>query len=281
MFGVLLVFFIGSYTYYHYDYYSVSSDRFSYSGQRGKPDYKMTFSHSEDGVDFYSVIFSSREDARLFGFVFVPTNGSTYPGMILLPGGGGDKEKEADLALRIARQGFVVLTYDQRGVGQTTAPLNSFSEDNALFLATKEPTHHLVVYDTLKAFDVLTSLKYVLKDSVIVAGESEGGRTAIIATALEPRIKGVITFASGGFFVKGETPFLRSINPDTYIASITPRTVMMIHGDQDDIIPLPIAVSTFSLAKDPKFFFTANGCGHGVCEEMVDIFKKNKNKLLD
>jgi fermentation-respiration switch protein FrsA (DUF1100 family) len=112
-----------------------------------------------------------------------------------------------------------------------------------------------------------------------------GGRYALIATALDKRVVGVITISSSGFHIKEDsqpyTPYFLSIDPDNYISKISPRQVLMLQGDNDSIVSLEDAKYTFNLAKEPKKFFIAKGCGHGYCENMSEEFKKDLNVLFE
>ena len=268
------------------DAYRVTGDRFHYSGNRSPPKYKLSFFNSTGEVDIFAVNFESRKflshDARVYGLLFMPKNMEKVPGIILLPGGGVDKQGEAHLASTIAGWGYAVLTIDQRGVGETGGPYVYMQQDSEIFSSGKEPLLHLSVYDALRAFDVLKEMKNVDRNSIAVAGESMGGRYAMIAAALDKRFKGAVIISSSGFHVPKESgnPFLLSIDPDNYIADIFPRQLFMLHGTNDTIVPLDGAELTFSLAKEPKRFFPAEGCGHGYCSAMDEELKEDLRVLF-
>ena len=196
----------------------------------------------------------------------------------MLPGAGVSKESELPLAEKIAELGIAVLTIDQRGVGETDGPVPNLDDDFASFLASKEPNQHLMVYDALRGFDLLYSAPFVDPNHIILAGESLGGRNAIIATAIDKNIKGSLVISSAGFRgigYKGGTDkmknaFIDSIDSDHYTGLITPRKLVMIHNLNDKNIPIQSALNSFSLAQEPKRFIYVNdtSCNHGYCNSM-------------
>ena len=220
------------------------------------------------------------ESARgnIYGLLTLPKNiTEQLPGIILLPGAGVSKESELRLAEKIAGLGAAVLTIDQRGVGETGGNFPSLEEDYANFIQAKEPVQHLMVYDALKAYDLLYSAPFVDPDRIIIAGESLGGRNAIIAAAIDRNIKGVLVISWAGIdLINGpdnnKNAFLNSINSDRYIDQITPRKIVMMHNLNDKNIPFGAAVSSYNKAQEPKRLIYVNdtSCNHGYCDSMYD-----------
>jgi len=97
---------------------------------------------------------------------------------------------ELRLAKKIASFGYAVFTFDQRGVGETGGYYPNLEQDYKISLDGKEPIQHLSVYDALKAYDFLKRIKQVDKKNIVMAGESMGGRYAMIAAAQEKNVKG-------------------------------------------------------------------------------------------
>lgn len=266
--------------------YSFSINIMNYSQERGKPDYQISLKSVNDSVNVYAVNFTSRQfmnySTRIFGLVFMPDMASNSPGVVFLPGGGMIKEQRVDLGIALARQGYSVLIIDQRGVGQTGGYYLSLQDDFEAFARGYEPIQHLSVYDCLRAFDVLASIDGVDKNNIAIAGESMGGRYAIIAAALDSRIKGLVAISSSGFHFSQNVSdpasnYLVSIDPDHYIGMIKPRYVFMLQGDNDSVVKMQDAEYTYSLAGEPKSFFIAQGCSHGYCDKMqAELYKDLK-----
>ncbi len=252
----------------------------------------ITFKREGYGVDgnisIHKIIYQSK-DGNVYGLLVLPaTAAELLPGIILLPGAGVSKESELKLAKKIAMLDAVVLVIDQRGTGETNGYFPNLDEDFASFIEGKEPVQHLMVYDALRAFDLLYSAPFVDQERIMIAGESLGGRIAVIAAALERKIKGALVISSAGFDFKdkgdkNKDKFLKSIDSDHYIGLIAPRKLVMIHNLNDSIIPLSSAVNSFSKAQEPKQFVLVNDttCNHGYCESMYDGLVNSLDYLVD
>ncbi|MEW6329391.1 MAG: alpha/beta fold hydrolase [Candidatus Micrarchaeota archaeon] len=223
------------------------------------------------GGKIYKIKFQSR-NATIYSLLTIPKRAGAekLPGVVLLPGAGVTKESEQKLAGKMSALGFVVLTLDQRGIGETG---NVFIEG--------EPPDYAMLYDALRAFDLLKARAEVDSSNIIMIGGSMGGRFALIATAIEPNVKGVIGISTSGYDFSRTTftspeQFLvaRSIDPNNYIGLISPRKVVLIHSTNDNVIPISLAQETFSRAKEPRAFYTVACNIHGFCEEMAPYLEK-------
>jgi uncharacterized protein len=256
---------------------------------RPKPEYTMTFRENRGAVEVYSLNYKSKVflnyPSTIYGLLFIPKDKEDIPGIVMLPGGGVTKESFVERGKELANLGYAVLVIDQRGVGETSGPYPSIEEDYNIFASGEESIQHLGVYDVLAASDVLRNIKNIDRKNIAIIGESMGGRYALIASALDEKLKGVITISSSGFHFKDDsqayTPYLLSIDPDRYIDKISPRQVLMLQGDNDSVVKLEDAKYTFNLAKEPKKLFIAHGCGHGYCENMSEEFIRDVKILFE
>jgi fermentation-respiration switch protein FrsA (DUF1100 family) len=218
-------------------------------------------------------------ETYIYGLLAMPVAKTKVPGIVLLPGGGVSKEGEFSRADIMAKLGYAVLVIDQRGIGQTAGYYLNMEQDYQVFSQGNEPIQHLSVFDALRSFDVLRDIDGIDKDNIAIVGESMGGRYAIIAAALDPRLKGVIGISTSGFDVKKDNSpynsYLLSIDPDHYVSKISPRKVFMLHATNDTVIPMQNAKYTFNLANEPKKFYIAEGCGHGYCDAMYNALKED------
>jgi dienelactone hydrolase len=241
-----------------------------------------------ENLTISKIIFQSTK-GNIHGFLVLPKSASELlPGVVLLPGAGVSKESELELAKKIAELGAAVVTIDQRGVGETGGALPNLDEDYLNFLKAKEPYQHLMVYDSLRAYDLLYSAPFVDNERIMIAGESLGGRIAVIAAAIDKDIEGVLVISSSGldFEETNDTrvnTFLKSIDSDHYIGLITPRKLVMMHNANDRIIPLSSAINSFQKAQEPKEFVLVNdtSCNHGYCDSMYDGLVDALNYLVD
>lgn len=244
------------------------------------PPYNLSLPEDDGNSTLSSVSFQSR-DAQMAGLIRVPRRGinsheknGSIPGIVLLPGATVTKEREQGLARHLADLGFASITLDQRNLGGVDA-----NRDLQMFLRGEEPTEHKMVFDALAAAKILRAQPEIDQERIIYAGESNGGRFAIIAAALDPAAKGVLAIStcgygtdaavtSAGIVDKDLVAFYRSIDPETYLNRIAPRPLVMIHSRNDTIIPYHLAEQTFALGMQPKRMHTVGCSTHGYCAEM-------------
>jgi len=222
------------------------------------------------------VVFKGAEDKDIYGLFFIP-NKEEYNVIIVLPGAEGSKESRRFYAEMLLEMGYGALILDQRGIGETDGEMLSFADDLYAFTKREGTNQILMALDTVKAAGFLKNVRGV--KNIAVLGESMGGRTAIIATALNETIKGTIVISSAGLFGSlgndVADQYLSFINPNSYIGKISPRRILMLHSVNDTVIPLGDAQRTFSFAKEPKKFvqFSNPECIHGYCKPMKGFIR--------
>jgi hypothetical protein len=252
--------------------YNFTGNAISYS-ERSKADYEVLDSWEEEGTEIRKIKFKTRpfqnQEMEIYGFLYLSEPDS--PGFVFLPAGEATKESRKELLIDLAKQGYSSLAIDQRGVGETGGTFLWVNQDYQVLLAGYEPVQHLMVYDALKAHDVLREVQGVDRERTGFIGESMGGRYAIIASSLETKDKGAIIISSAGFNVQASpvqetNSYLMSIDPDNYIKNLD-GYFLMLHGEEDEVVPLKNARITFEKAKEPKELIVT-GCSHGYCEDM-------------
>lgn len=249
------------------DSWNVSSDGIlSYPENRGKVDVAVLKTESGSNYTLETISFPSK-DYTVEGLLRIPSSGKKVPAVVILPGATVSKEGTQGLAEILSGMGYASLGIEQRNRGGVDSDY-----DYAQFKEGKEPVEHKMVFDALRAADVLEQDARIDAKRIAVIGESNGGRFAIIAASLETDIKGVIGISTSGYDmesqlagVRDETAirFYRSIDPDTYLNSLPPRKLVMMHSVNDSIIPLGLAENTFKKAKEPKMFYKIGTGTHG------------------
>lgn len=265
--------------------YSVSEDGILSYQNRPALIYEETIISDNDKFISKKVVFESH-GTKIYGLYVLPKQKEALPknipAAIVLPGAGVTKEDEAQLPNDLNDLGIATLTIDQRGIGETAGGFPSLQQDYQIFKSGQEPYNHKVIYDALRALDYLQMQKELDKSRIILAGESMGGRNAIIAAAIEPKVAAVLVVGTAGYTFDDASnenviKFINSINPDNYIAKISPRQVAMMHNSGDSIVPLEAAHATFDKAKEPKSFFISQNSGHGY---NTDVMKHELEKQL-
>ena len=252
--------------------YSVSQDGTLSYTNRPPVNYTQTLLKDDDNATMYRLTFDSKGQ-MIYALLAVPKNSSKarngkIPGIFILYGATMNKEGEwMGLGQDLAGMGFEVLIIDQRGWGETGGIVPSFQADYSTFADGREPVQHKMVYDALRCYDILKSRPEVDGSRIYASGESMGGRYAIIAASIEKGIAGALIISSSGYQFEQNpdqkvTQFLNSINPDHYIAGISPRPLVMIHSRNDNVIPFAMGQATFSLAREPKKLLVTEGVGH-------------------
>lgn len=180
------------------------------------------------------------------------------------------------LAEKFCHHGFTTFIFNFRGAG--------LSQGNLDLLGW---TH-----DLKAAIDFFSSLDEVKGSELALLGSSGGAAVSVYVAASDPRISCVVTLACPANF-DGLMPKSRAeaiighfrsigvirdkdfpasiddwlegfhtVSPIRYIHQISPRPLLLIHGDKDDTIPLEQAHQLYAQAKDPKELVIIPNAGH-------------------
>jgi len=270
--------------------YAVSEDGVLSYGPRPAANFTITPYNETQYATIYKIAYWSR-DRTMYGLLSLPKNATQpYTAFILLPANSIPKESEQSwLGNDLNMRGYAAFSIDQRGVGQASDAFVDTDADYGKFVSGGEPEEYKMYYDALAAFDVLSwrprfsseytnsapelsdeleAITKIDRSAIYMAGESMGGRIAIIAAAMEPRIAGVIGVSTGGYGVLSHQEysmqlFIRSIDPDNYVASISPRKVLLLHSLYDQTISSLTSNRTYDHALEPKKLILDEGSDHG------------------
>jgi dienelactone hydrolase len=245
----------------------------SYPEDRGNVNVKVLKTEALPNYTLETISFPSK-DYTVEGLLRIPAAGTKVPAGVILPGATVPKEGTQTLADIFSSMGYASLGIEQRNRGGV-----DFRYDYDLWKNGKEPVEHKMVFDALRAVDVLRQQPSIDPERIAIVGESNGGRFAIIAAAIDPRISGVIGISTSGYDaesqineIKDESVirFYRSIDPETYLKSIPPRKFVMLHSVNDTIIQIQFAQNTFEKAMEPKQFYSVTTGTHGYSEGMKE-----------
>lgn len=258
------------------------------------PSYTITPGKLEENSSFSEVSFESR-GAEIAAILRMPGHeikkqikNQSISGIVLLPGATVTKEAEQGLARRLADLGYASITLDQRNLGGIDP-----QGDLQLFLQGLEPEEHKMVYDALAAAMILRDRPEIARDRIIYAGESNGGRSAITACALDKQARGVLAIStcgygtaaavasSAGAIDSDSARFYLSIDPESYLQDISPRPLVMIHSRNDTVISYSLAEQTYALGREPKSLHTVGCATHGYCREMDIALKEELEKMSE
>lgn len=255
----------------------------SYPENRGSLDAKILKTESGPNYTLKTISFQSK-DYTVEGLLRIPVFGKKVPAIVILPGATIPKEGTQTLADIFSTSGYASLGIEQRNRGGV-----DMRYDHELWKNGKETIEYKMVFDALRAVDVLKQEPSIDPDRIAIVGESNGGRFAIIAAAIDPGISGVIGISTSGYDTESQITdirdesairFYRSIDPETYLKFIPPRKLVMLHSINDSIIPIKFAEKTFGKAKEPKQFYRITTGTHGYSEGMKEPLENELNIIF-
>ncbi len=266
------------------DKWSVSDEGLlSYPEDRGEVDVKVLKSESGSDYVLKTISFPSK-DYTVEGLLRIPVSKKKVPALVILPGAGVPKEGTQTLADIFSGMGYASIGIEQRNRGGV-----DMRSDYDLWQKGKEPVEHKMVFDALRAVDVLRQEPSIDPGKIAILGESNGGRFAIIAAAIDPGISGVIGISTSGYDTESNirkisdnniVKFYRSIDPETYLKLLPPRKIVMLHSVNDTIIPIDLARNTFNKAIEPKQFYSVTTGTHGYSEGMKEPLERELKLML-
>jgi pimeloyl-ACP methyl ester carboxylesterase len=135
-------------------------------------------------------------DVTLAGTLRVPQTKGRHPAIVFIHGSGPQDRGFGPLAATFAGRGVAVLTYDKRGVGDSTGDF------------TRVPFYELAG-DALAAVRFLKTRKEVDPDRIGVWGVSQGGWLGPLAASQSPDVAFVISVSGPGVSPKEQMLFFR------------------------------------------------------------------------
>jgi fermentation-respiration switch protein FrsA (DUF1100 family) len=212
------------------------------------------------------------DDITIVGQIFLPDNKSQYPAVCLCHGfPSGNPPDPADggypvLAEKICHEGFAVMIFNFRGTGDSGGNLDILGWTR----------------DLRAAVDYIWDLTYIDVADLSLVGFSAGAATSVYVASQDKRVARVaacacpaeFTLVTGadepqsvidhyrsigairdaGFPPSAEE-WLNSFKPITpinHIAGIAPRPLLLVHGSQDELVPVSHARRLYEAAEEPK-----------------------------
>lgn len=109
--------------------------------------------------------------------------------------------------------------------------------------------------DALVAVWHMASLGY---ERVAVVGHSFGGAVAISVARYSTHVRAVVAMSSQSFGAED-------------VVLLTPRPILIVHGDRDGVIPPDTARTIYDWAFEPKRLVMMEGADHGLREVRDDV----------
>ncbi|WP_232425148.1 alpha/beta hydrolase family protein [Pseudofrankia inefficax] len=152
------------------------------------------------------------------------------------------------IAAPLVRQGYVVAT--------PTFPLSS-GPGGTIFDLPNQPADVSFVITSLTGWSATAGTPlagHVQPSCLAIAGHSLGAATTLAAAYLsccrDGRVKAVVSLAGALAPFKGT------------FAGNPPVPLLILHGDQDQTVPLAKSADIFTTLRGPRYFLTLHGAGH-------------------
>jgi hypothetical protein len=140
-------------------------------------------------------------------------------------------------AINLARQGFVVFTYDMIGYNDSRQLTHTFGGQRENLWGLTLAGLHL--WNSVRAIDFLEALPYVKRDAIGATGASGGGTQTFLLAAVDDRVKvaapvNMISLHMQGGCLCENLPGLRLDTTNVEIAAtIAPRPLLMVSATGD------------------------------------------------
>lgn len=200
---------------------------------------------------------------RLLGTLFMARGDAPKPTALILHGIPGI-EKNYGLAYALRDHGWNALIFHYRGCWGSHGNFNV-------------PT---IPDDVRAAMDELTNGKYPVVDTrkIVLIGHSLGGWAAVLTAAVDPRPRAVAVIGSitdpnkiplhDPNYARFFTPFLtgttsdeladqwasldESFSPIKQVGKLSPRPLLILHSETDEMVPVEHARLLYAYAEEPK-----------------------------
>lgn len=216
------------------------------------PTSELRYTPGQVGLDFEDVYFTTEDGRRLHGWFVAGSNDTTW---LWFHGNGGNMGYRVEEMVLIHRRlGVNQFIFDYRGYGRSAG----------------KPSEQGIYRDARAALDYLRSRPDVLPEKIVYFGRSIGAAVAVeLATSSPPRgLVLVAPFTSLGDMAAVAYPWLplRRLLGNRYNSlALLPRVqrpLLILHGDQDEIVPLSQSERLFQAANAPKSLKVLPGAGH-------------------
>jgi dipeptidyl aminopeptidase/acylaminoacyl peptidase len=218
---------------------------------------------------------------ELVGELHIPSRDKIHPALCIchgIPAGPPDPTNRGYtlLAERFCHAGFITLIFNFRGTGRSGGNLDILGWSR----------------DLQAALDFLYNLEELDKTRFCLLGFSGGAAVSVYTAAHDPKVSSVVTCACPADFrslPQRETPLdaiqrfreigairdrdfpasieewekgFETISPINWVDKISPRPLLLVHGDADELIPLEQAQNLYHKAKEPKELSIITGAKH-------------------
>ena len=204
------------------------------------------------GLPLEEVWLPVDEAVTVFGW-FIDA-GPTNPVLLWCHGNAGNVSHRLENMRQLFQRGISLFIFDYRGYGRSTG----------------EPSEAGLYQDALASYDYLIHQRRIAPERLIIFGRSLGSGVAGEVAVQRP---------SAGMIVESSFPSIQSMSDHHYFGLPTRWfmdvdfnlakkvralhvPLLVIHGDQDSIVPMALGRQVFEAAHEPKRWYTVAGADH-------------------
>ncbi len=227
------------------------------------------------------------DDISIVGQLFLPDTDAKYRIVCLCHGvPSGNPPEPGDggypvLAEKLCREGFASFIFNFRGAGDSGGNLDLAGWTR----------------DLQSVINYLCGLDNIDKNHLYLIGFSAGAAVSVYVASRDTRVSGVAACACPAEILpftpddKWETlienfrnigairdddfppsvkewiEHCRQISPATYVAGIAPRPLLLVHGNQDNVVPVEHARRLYEKAGSPRKLVVIENAGHKLRRE--------------
>ncbi|MFZ7111587.1 MAG: alpha/beta hydrolase [Desulfatiglandales bacterium] len=204
------------------------------------------------GLCYKDVFFTTEDGEKLHGWFFHVDRKA--PVILFCHGNAGNISHRLENIRMLVDRGLQVFIFDYRGYGKSSG----------------RPSEGGLYRDGVAAYDYLRGQEGIGAGDIVLFGRSLGAAVSL-EIALRKRVRGVI-IESGFTSIKGMartmflfnilTPLIPAHYNNLEKVSKIDVPILIIHGEEDDIVPFRMGEKLFRTAKSPKSFYPLKGAGH-------------------
>ena len=274
------------------------------------PNFNIEFERDEESYKLIRFTFDSEIGETVPCYLVIPKLGKEkYPVAITMQGHSsgfhnsiGEIKYEEDkgyqprgqFALQAARNGYIALAIEQRGMGERNTPLKkrgSHRQCQFLAMTALQLGRTIIgerIWDISRAIDMLSNFKEADTDKILITGNSGGGTISYYAACYDERIK--LSVPSCSFCPYPESILdirhcicnyipsaFRYFDMQDLASLILPRRLAIIAGKDDEIFPIDGVRRGFNTVRqiysdesaEDKCRLVITSKGHWWCEDIV------------
>jgi fermentation-respiration switch protein FrsA (DUF1100 family) len=213
------------------------------------------------GLKFDSINFKSADDTALHGW-FIPAKGkaakSAKATVVFSHGNAGSIGHHLGFCAWLAEASYNVIIYDYRGFGKSGGT----------------PDRRGMIDDVKAAFAYARKRPDIDTSRLVSYGHSLGGAQSVTALGESP-VRGLRAIVIDGAFASylamarivagqlGASLVTDELAPKDFVKKLSPVPLLVVHGSNDEVVPVSQGRQLFEAAGQPKTLFEVKSGRHG------------------